>query len=78
MRASSMPLFKVDLGAVIPLFLFRVALPRLVGLSMRALIGLVPGIVFWGFFAHLVAPDACLRVEEATDRAVPRSEEQSS
>ena len=63
MRASSMPLFKVDLGAVIPLFLFRVALPRLVGLSMRALIGLVSGIVFWGSLL-IVAPDGCFRVED--------------
>jgi hypothetical protein len=48
-----MPLLKVNLGLV-ALLLLRAALPGLVGLLVGALIGLLPRIVFWRFFAHSV------------------------
>ena len=52
MRASSLPFFEVDLGAVVSLLFLRVAFPGLVGLAVRTLISLVSRIVFRGLFAH--------------------------
>ena len=43
MRLSSVPLFEIDLGAVVSLFLLGIALPGLIRLSVRTLIGLVAG-----------------------------------
>jgi len=41
MRVGSLPFFQIDPGVVVSLLLFRVPLPRLVGLAERALIGLL-------------------------------------
>jgi len=52
MRVRLVSLFEIDLCVVVSLFLLWIALPRLVRLSMGALIGLLSGIVFGGLFAH--------------------------
>ena len=46
MRFSFVPLLEVNLGAVVSLFLLRIAYPRLIGLLVRSVIGLLAGINF--------------------------------
>jgi hypothetical protein len=46
MRFSFVPLLEVNLGVVVTLFLLRVAFPRLIGLLVRTMIGLLAWIIF--------------------------------
>ena len=52
MRVCFVPFFEINLGIVVALFLFRIALPRLIRLFMGALIRLLSRVVFRGLFAH--------------------------
>jgi hypothetical protein len=58
MGAGFVPLLKIEVGAVVPLFFLRIALPWLVRLLVRALVGLLTGIVLRHFFAHRFVPPA--------------------
>jgi hypothetical protein len=48
MRVCVVPFFEINLGIVVALFFFRIALPRLIRLFMGALIRLLSRVVFSG------------------------------
>src|SRR3954468_11227673 len=55
MRAGFVPLLKVEIGIIIALLFFRIALPRLVRLLVGILVVAQPGIVLRRFLAHAFA-----------------------
>lgn len=63
MRAGFVPLLKVEVSAVVPLFFLWIALPRLVRLLVRALVGLLAGVVFRRFSAHRFTPPASTSID---------------
>src|SRR4029078_8399360 len=56
MRFSFVPLLKVNLGVVVSLFLLRVTFPRLIGLLVRRMSGLLVWVIFRRLFAHGIPP----------------------
>ena len=63
MRFSFVPFLEVNLGVVVSLFLLRVAFPRLIGLPVRSMIGLLAWIIFRCLFSHGI-PLACMKLSD--------------
>jgi hypothetical protein len=77
-RIALVPIFQIRGRTTPPLFLFRIAFPRLVGLLERSVVVLLAGIVLGSFVAHrapLLQVVGTVRDQPAASDGVPKAEE---